>query len=738
MKNVLKLLIILILIPVAVTSQSLSGTVYESVENNGRAPLPGVNVYWENTTTGTTTDQLGQFDIQMPKGQHHMLVVSYIGYRSDTIHVHPGQGDIEVILTQNIELGEVEITGRVPGAHLSRTDPIVTQQVTVAELKKAACCNLSESFETNASVDVNYSDAITGAKQIKLLGLSGIYSQLQAENVPNLRGLATAFGLSYIPGSWMESIQVSKGTSSVKNGFESVSGQINVEYKKPANEEKLFLNLYINHMGRIEGNANSSVRLSDTWSTAVLAHASGQFIEADDNGDGFLDDPLGKQLNFMNRWRYDDEKGVHADFGVRYLLDEKLGGQVEFKKGMERNPGNPYGTGVTMNRFEAFSKTAFLFPSREVMNIAWINAYTYNDLRSFFGLRDYDATEQSFYTNLMFQSYILNTAHTFTTGFSYIYDDFDEMLEGIPLRRTEHIPGVFFEYTYIIPERFTVLAGIRADHHNLHGLFFTPRLHLKYNINEHTILRASAGKGYRSASVIAENLSMLTTSREIIIQDDLHLENAWNYGVNLTRYIDVAGRELIISGEYYRTDFVDQVIIDKEANNLQTLIYDLDGKSFANAFQLEAKYELVKQLEMTAAFRYNDVRMTIDETLMRAPLTDLYKGLLTMSYVTGLKRWQFDLTAQFNGTSRIPATDMNPEQYRMPGESPHYTILNAQVTKYFKRWDLYLGGENLTNYKQEEPIIASNDPYGPYFDASNIWGPVSGIKIYAGLRFLLK
>ncbi len=737
MKTIITIIIILIILPAFGYAQQIKGFVFEMDESRNKIPLPGVNVYWSGTTSGTATDQAGAFTIKNEGPRYHLLVVSYVGYENDTIHIHDGSAKtIEVILLQNKTLSEVEVLERAPGAHISRTDPIATQQITLGELKKAACCNLSESFETNASVDVNYSDAITGAKQIKLLGLAGKYSQLQTENIPNLRGLASSFGLGYIPGSWMESIQVSKGTSSVKNGYESITGQINTEYKKPENDEKLFVNLYANQAGRVEGNINSSIRVNPRWNTAVFGHVSNQSTKLDHNHDGFLDDPVFTQVNLFNRWSYRSEK-MEGMFGAKFLTEDRKGGQMDYYTTQEPHTDSLYGTEVKTNRFEAFSKTGF-FLNRPESSIGWINSYIYHDMNAFFGHNKYDATEHNFYSNLMLQTYIKNTAHVITTGISYIMDSFDETLNDSAFQKTDHVPGLFAEYSWIIPEKFTLLGGIRADYSSLYGFFLTPRIHLKYAFSEHLVVRASAGKGSRTANVVAENLSYLTTSRRFVFTEKLKMEKAWNYGINLTQYIDILGREMSVNAEYYRTDFMNQVIVDKEQNTSQILVYNLDGRSFANTYQVEMKYELIQRFDLTLAFRYNDVKMTISEELMRESLVNKYKGLVSASYATNLHKWQFDVTAQFNGPSRIPSTSMLPEEYRMDSHSPFYTILNAQVTKFYKRWEIYVGGENLTNYRQEHPIISPDEPFGPYFDASNIWGPVSGIKVYAGVRFLLK
>jgi outer membrane receptor for ferrienterochelin and colicins len=733
--KILILILINIIIAYPSFSQNIEGHVFEIDEKENKQPLPGANVFWSGTSEGTATDADGYFKLKFPTEQTTRLIVSYIGYVNDTISLAPDQKTVEVMLDQNSTLKEVEITERGAGAHISRTDLIATQQITLGELKKAACCNLSESFETNASVDVNYSDAITGAKQIKLLGLSGKYSQLQAENVPNFQGLASTFGLSYVPGSWMESIQVSKGTSSVKNGYESITGQINVEYKKPTNKEKLYVNLYANHAGRLEANINSSIRVSPKWTTGVFGHFSEQSTLIDRNGDKFLDDPLFLQVNLFNRWNYHSDK-MEGQFGVKFMNETRKGGQVDFYSD-EPADGQLYGTENKTNRLEAFSKTGF-FLNRPNSSVGWINSYIYHNMNSFYGLNTYDGTQHHYYSNLMFQTYIKNTAHTVTTGISYVFDNYTEALNDSAFSRIEHVPGAFFEYSWVIPDKFTLLAGIRGDYDNLFGFFMTPRLHLKYNLTKSTVIRASAGKGSRTASVIAENLSMLASSRHFVIAEKLKMERAWNYGVHLTQYITILGKEMSVNAEYYRTDFENQVIVDKEMDINHIMVYNLDGKSYANTYQVEVKYELIPRMDVTAAFRYNDVQVTMMNNLVREPLVNRYKGLFSVSYATNMRKWQFDLTSQFNGIARIPTTKDLPEEYRMEEYSPAYVILNAQVTKLYKRWEFYLGGENLTNYKQNNPIIAADDPFGPDFDATNIWGPVSGVKIYAGVRFLLK
>lgn len=721
----------------------LEGTVYTLEEHQGdghgdevhdhKVPLPGANVYWAGSTEGAATDENGRFHLHTPEGIDPILVISFIGYKNDSIYIQDGQEEVDIILHMDNTLKEVVITNKAPGAFFSRLDPIITQNITTAELHKAACCNLSESFETNASVDVSYSDAVTGAKQIQLLGLKGTYSQIMTENIPNLRGLATPFGLGYIPGTWMESIQISKGTAAVRNGYEGITGQINVEYLKPDEADKLFINAYGNMHGKIEGNVISGIKINEKWSTAIFAHVENLSNKVDENDDSFLDMPLVRQYNFFNRWKYKHDN-IITQFGFKFLDENRTGGQTDFSTDMIRDTTNPYGINVKTRRYEAFWKGGIIFENRPETSLAMIQNFNHHQQKSYFGLNDYDAEENSYYLNLMFQSFIGNTNHTFTTGFSFELNNFFESLNDSSFNRLERIPGIFFQYTYKLDERFSLIAGLRGDYHNIYGAFATPRFHLKYSITEHTILRASAGMGYRSANVIAENNTILATSRKLFIQEEPEQEEAINAGINLTQYVDIGGREMRISGEVYYTRFMNQVILDFDRDPQAVYIYNLDGTSFSTVYQVETSYELIERLDVTLAFRYNDVKMTTDNKLQDKALLNKYKGLLTLSYATNQKKWQFDFTTQFNGTSRIPSTASNPVEYQRDENAPAYTVINAQVSKFFKKWSIYVGGENLTNYKQKDPIIASDKPFSEYFDSSLIWGPVSGMNIYAGLR----
>ena len=718
----------------------IEGTVYEEIEGK-KVALPGVNVYWKIVNEGTVTDADGHYKIPVHE-KIHCLVFSFVAYDNDTVHQMDKPMHYDHVMTTSKMLSEVEITARKKASFGSTLEPLQIEHITSEALRRCACCSLAESFETNASVDVAYSDAVTGAKQIELLGLSGIYTQMMAENMPNFRGLASAFGLSYVPGTWMNGIQVSKGTSSVRNGYESISGQINVDYKEPEADksEKVFVNLFGNTMGMGELNFNTRFNINEKSGLLLMGHVSHNFMKMDANNDSFLDDPMVTQYNAFARYNYSGDV-FNCKLGVKALKENRLSGQMDFDADHRHDIGYEYyGIGINTQRYEAFAKTGIMFDRPET-SLGLQQQFTYHNTDSYFGRTDYDAKQWSYYANLLFDSYIANDHHKYSVGASYSYDKYDEKLADSAMNRIEHVPGAFAEYVFSDEHHWTVIAGFRSDYNSYFDkVFCTPRLHVRFKTDSELALRLSAGKGYRSPNVLAENSTMMASSRQICFIDTPKMEEAWNFGLNLIKHFDIAEKELEMQVDVYRTDFVNQIVLDRDADAHQIRIYNLDGESYSNCAQIQVNHELFKDFDFTAAFRYNDVKMTINDTLREKPFVNRYKGLLTLSYAPGT--WQFDVTTQFNGDCRVPNLNGNATAVadgQNIERSPFYVMLTAQVTKKLgKNWEIYVGGENLTNYKQDKPIIAAGEPFGEDFDASMVWGPLSGIRAYLGVRFQIK
>ena len=635
-----------------------------------------------------------------------MLCMSVYGQNNDSLQV-------DTMKTQN--LGNVTITSRRAGTK-RMAGPANAVLIGREELFKAACCNLGESFSTNPSVDVNYSDAATGAKQIKLLGLSGTYVQMLTENLPNFRGAAAPYALDYVPGPWMSGIQVSKGASSVKNGYESITGQIDVEYLKPDDEQGITLNLYGNTKSRMDANADANIHLNSQLSTELLVHYQDDYGHHDENNDGFLDQANVRQWNLQNRWHY---RNSHYIFhgGISMIKEKREGGQT----GHTLHLSHPYNIGIETNRYEGYMKHAFVLDPEHGTNIALMTNLTMHQLDASYGLKHCDVNQKNAYAQLLFETNFTKQ-HNLSAGLSLNHD-------YLTRNEKETTPGVYAQYTYNLNDKVVAMAGLRADHSSRYGTFVTPRFHLKLTPNEIVSLRLSVGKGYRTVWALAENNYLLASGRQLVI-DDLKQEQAWNSGISSSFYIPLFGHTLKLNAEFYHTHFNEQAVIDYDSNPTEIRITNLDGKSYSNTFQIDASYPIVKGLELTAAWRWNDVKSTYGGKLMEKPLTSRYKGLVTASYKTPLGIWQFDATLQLNGGGRMPTPVSGLWDEHFHG----YEQVSAQITRWFRHFSVYVGGENLTGFRQKQPIVNAADPWSSTFDPTMVWGPVHGAMFYAGIR----
>lgn len=721
------------------------------IVDTGNLPLMGANVVWQNTTIGVTTDESGNFTIYKTE-ETTILEASFMGFQTKSVAVTSNQF-LTIVLEESTTLNEVEITKIRKGTEHSLSKVQNIQVMGQKELLKAACCNLSESFSTNPSIDVSFSDAVTGNRQIKMLGLTSPYMLIAEENIPSVRGASQAFGLSFIPGTWVESIQITKGAGSVINGYESISGQINYELLKPSKEIPFFVNLYGNQEGRLELNTHFTQQFSDKLSSSVFIHGNTRNTKNDMNDDGFLDSPIGKQINLLNRWQYTDlENGWVSFLNLRYMRDDKLSGQKTFNPDVDRFTTNAWGSEINTERFEIANKTGYVFPDEPYKSFGFQNSFQSHKQDSYFGFNQYNIHQQSYYSNLIYNSIISNTKNKFATGINFSYDTYDEFVATNFVQdfsRTDNSVGAFFEYTYDNLDNFSLVAGGRIDNHNRLGTFITPRLHIRYNPWDDAVIRASAGRGKRAANIWAENQHLLASARNFSILNSngkvygLDPEIAWNYGMSFIQKFKLWGADSEIILDYYRTDFKNQAVVDLDYSPQQVVFHNLDGKSFANSFQAEFGITPITHFDIKMAYKYYDVQTQyITEQLDRS-LQAKHRFFTNVAYTTHIldkgQQWKFDITYNWLGKQRLPNTASNPEIYRLAEYSPSFATINAQITRTFSStFEVYVGGENMGNYKQRGGIVSAGNPFGMYFDSSMLYGPVFGQMYYAGLRFKIK
>ncbi|MDQ0476767.1 TonB-dependent receptor [Chryseobacterium sp. MDT2-18] len=674
-----------------------------------------------------------------------------LGVKSDLVH-HDEAPAPKKDFSQHADhfdksIEEVRLIKLADATALSKKETGLTFNIGTKELLKAACCNLSESFETNATVDVSFTNAVTGTKQLKMLGLDQKYTALTKELLPSIRGLAAPYGLNLIPGRWIGGIQLTKGGSTVVNGYESITGQINTELLKVNEKPETAINFFADANGRLESNITATSQLNEHWNQSILLHGNATLGKIDSNNDGFLDQPTGNQINAAYLLNYNDleHSGLGTHFGVSFVKDERFGGQTAFDKKIDRSQQTAYGVGIDLSRFEIWNKTGYIFKGKPYQSIGWMNQFTTHQQDSFFGNRNYWGNQNTFYSNLVFESIIGNTNNKFKTGASFLYDQYDEDYLTQNYKRTETVPGLFFEYT-LTGLKYTLVAGARTDFHNLAGTQFTPRLNFKYDVLPKTILRLSAGKGFRTANVFAESQQYFGSNRQIEILGnggkiyDLQPEIAWNYGASVQQEFKLFNRKATLVADFFRTDFQNQVLSDLDISPQKIVFYNLEGESFANSFQTQLDFVPAKNLEMRLAYKYYDVKADFLGGKREIPFMAKNRGFFNASYATDKTDkgafWNIDATLQLIGKQKLPNLNANPSEYRLPEYSKSYTTLNAQISRNFnKNIRAYIGGENLLGYTQNRPIIDAENPFGNYFDAGMIYAPVMGANVYFGLDF---
>ena len=774
------ILLLFSLAAVSAAAQNFTGSVFYKKADGGTEPLPFAQVYHLERQKLIETDANGRFTLNLK--ERATLVATYVGYTRDTVVVEPGTASANFYLTGENDLDASKVTAQQ--STLPKLKSVKTEVITAAGLCKMACCALAESFENSASVTVGYSDAVTGARQIKLLGLSGTYTQMLDENRPVMRGIASPFGMSFVPGQWLESIQIAKGPSSVINGLEAITGQINMEHRKPTDETPLFVQLYGSSDAMFEGNIASAIQFNEKWSMINMAHVGGTAMKMDHNGDGFRDEPEDLNLNFTSRWLYYAPSGMQIRFGGRFLYDDRLGGQMDATKDNAFNLQNQiWGSRIQNRGADGYFKIGVPLNEENTANIALVADFNHHEFDAFFGQRNYNATQNSAFANLIYQNEI-NEVHKVEFGATWQFDDLKQGYGTLPIaspmiyalenpwydfsRRENAISG-FGEYTLTLEDKFTFVGGVNLQYNSLHGWLFAPRANVRWSPADWVTLRALGGRGYRTANIFTDNLGIFSTgkffsggpafdyhSHSLDLSSGLSglnlLEDAWTWGGNVTFYLPFGAEDTdtYLSFDYFRNEFNKQVIVDAELAPNTIYFYNLDGKSYTNTWQVDFSVDPVERFNITATFRYTDAKVTLmNQGLVERPMTSRFKGVLNMQYATAMNKWTFDFTAQLNGPMRLPK--YAAEAWGME-TSPVYPMFYAQITRKFRGIDVYAGVENIGGYRQHEAIINADSPFEFYtrwakgrwagiestmFDASSVWGPLMGRKFYIGLRYTL-
>lgn len=726
MKQIIFIFISLFITVPVIAQKKLTGKV---IDANNKA-VDGASVYWINTNKLVYTESNGEFSIDSIGISDKKLVIQMIGYLTDTFDSFQKKNNF--VLRKTKVLKEADVVFERSGTMISM-QPIKTEIINTKELKKAACCNLGESFETNATVDVTYKDALTGSKELQVLGLSGSYIQLLTENAPQISGLGLTYGLNGIPGTQIDAINIVKGPGSVIFGPESMSGMINVDLKDPEKADQLFVNGYVDENLRREINVDQANVINDQLSTFNSFHYDDMDAKIDENGDTFLDMPLVRNFNGLSKWKYNNRKGLISQLSFKYLYEQRMSGQMNYDYDRSYADMSSWGQKLATNRYEVYGRTGYIIPSARYQSIGIQYSGVYHEQKGYYGIRAYDASQKLFNLRLIYNTE-LGSKHSLNIGFSYKHEDITEQFDTVNADRNERTPGFFIEDTYKITPRLILIAGYRADYLR-NKLYHTPRANVKYSIDDQTDVRASFGYGVRLPHVFAENPALLVSSKAFVIANNLQAERSLNYGVNLVRTFNLFYRKGSIGIDLYRTEFQNRLRVDLDEDPLVVNVYSLSDGSYSNSFQFEFMYKILKTIELKFAYKYLDVQSLFQGSYIRDPYIANHRYLTTLSYESFNRKWRANIGFNVVGSKRLPKVHPHHETKNLPLNSPSYTIINTQVTRVFKNWEVYLGAENLFDFKQMTHLLGSDDPYGPYFDAAYIWGPMDGRRAYAGFRY---
>jgi outer membrane receptor for ferrienterochelin and colicins len=727
--------ILLLIIPcLGFTQTTFSGTIL----NTKNEPIPDAIIAWKGSEISVNSDIEGAFTIERISKKDTLIIIAS-GYATVKRFINPKEKTLYFEMATSVILNEVEINGKRTNINLDALELRNVEYVSSSDLKKAPCCNLSESFENSGVVDVSFSDAITGAKEIQMLGLRGIYSQLLLENRPTLYGVNSAYALEYVPGTWLSSIQISKGSGSVTNGYQSITGQINCELKKPNEKESFFLNLFAETSGRTEMNLHLRPNTKGKFKHILLLHADNMSTEQDRDKNGFLDAQLKKQYNGMYRMFYNGDKWK-GQFNIQYVDENRNGGQL-------KSIPNPYKINIVSNRVESWAKlayTGFIEPYRQLGSQY---GFTKQNMTSVIGNRLYKGNQTTAYINILYATIFNTTDHKITYGINGQYDKYIESLDSVNLDQNNQTLGLYSEYTFANPNwgadynDWNIILGMRYDYHNRFNHLFTPKLNIKYNFSPNTSLKLSSGIGYRTSNVIAENIGLLATGRAININKNLNIEKAVNSGVSFTTKASVFNKMNTLNIDCYYTSFNNQIIADQDADSKFITFKNLNGKSSALTTILFWNVELNDAINIKAAYKYNLVKSTLGGIYQDVPMVPKQRGLLNIGFESPNNHWLFNSTTQWIGSSRMIIRHDLPTELHIhqTAKSPSYFLQSVQLTYKLKGFDIYGGAENLFGYTQQHlPILDYENPFSKNFEATQVYAPIFGARVYMGLRYSIE
>lgn len=733
MKN---LLFIILGIPFLGITQNVTGYILD--ENN--APLEGASIHsLEEPSIGVMTNQKGYFEL-LVGSKTTQMIFDYIGYQSDTLSLK----SYFFLNLKPTSQKSVVITELTAGAFQSKASVGQVEIISAKEFSKAACCDLAGCFGTQGSVRVETNNVLTNTKSLSLLGLRSTYNQVLIDGMPLFNGLSNIYGINTIPSAVIKKIFISKGTASGIQGYEGIAGQINVITNDYDSVNKVYVNTYVNSFLESQFNVLSNYSLGKFTKGIFGLHTTQMHNNMDRDDDGFLDMPKTERYSFSNKliFDYNAKKQHQSTFYISGIKENKLGGMSSYRSIKDTIKSNTYGVAVDYSELKSYFKHAYLI-SEKILLKTQLSGF-YHKQESWFGLLNYKALQTNIYGNIE-MDYKYNKDNKFTVALSHRFSNIEEKIRfnnSDTIRKYNgqylnnwNVTGLLLENNNVfLEDKLVLLTSLRIDYYN--RVRYTPRFLLRYIPNEQHTLRYSIGTGWRIPTVFSDYQSVLGGNRNVVFSENPDVEQAINTGISYGYEWDIGVNHFSLNGDYYHTYFKNQYVGDYLSSSSQVLFYNQKNASFTDVAQLDFNAILNKRIEFKLNYNYTNAIITINGTKENQVFIPKHRLLGSLSY--HLEHWQFDFQGHWNGRQHLPNTSSNPLKYQRGNYSPGYFNANTQVTYKVKVLELYLGCENITNFRQIRPIVAWQEPFSTYFDTYSTWASNKGIEFYFGLRWFIK
>ena len=747
--HLVKYLLIISFLSISINAQNITGKVTSNNKN-----LPYVNVYLKDENKGAVTNEEGYFKIANIKAGTYTIIASFTGYQTQkkTVTINSKNIILDFNLLESEILDEVIITGTLKA--VSRLEsPVPVEVYKSTFFKKNPTPNIFEALQNINGVRPQLNCNVCNTGDIRINGLDGPYTLVLIDGMPIVSGLSTVYGLSGIPNSLIEQVEIVKGPASSLYGSEAVGGLINIITKLPENAPVLFVDNVISGWGEANFDLGFKSRIGKKTDVLVGVNYFKYSNAIDNNNDNFTDLTLQDRISIFQKWNFKRKNNRLFSLAGRYFYEDRWGGELQWNKTF-RGGDEVYGESIYTSRYELIGN--YQLPIKEKVNLQF--SYSDHDQNSVYGNTPYLAQQRIGFAQLFWDKPLKN--HDLLFGLASRYNFYNDNTTATIKPDEITIPSLFAQDEIKISEKNHVLLGARYDYDNRHGGIFTPRIAYRFKPTNEDIIRLNAGTGFRVVNLFTEDHAALTGSRDVIIEGELNPERSYNVNLNYLKKIYTKGGQILtFDASAWYTYFTNAIIPDYDTNPNQIIYANLNGNSTSKGISLNLDALLASGIKGSIGATFQDVTQQENGTKARQILTERFTGVWSLSYKHYPTNLTLDYTGNIYGPMRLPilgALDPRSEY------SPTWSIQNIQLTYTSKaNLEFYGGVKNLLNWtpNQDNPFIIArpddpfdnnvefdtngnvvpteNNPYALTFDPSYVYAPNQGRRLFFGLRYTL-